>query len=383
MKQFVVGADQKELRLDQYLTRLLPGAGKSFLYKMIRKKNITLNGRKAQGNERLAVGDEICIFFSDETFAQFRQPQKNASDHRTGGRKQLQDSETGNLSGGRKQPLQTHNLQKIAIVHEERDFLIADKPAGMLTQKASADDVSLNDWLLAYLSGEAAYRETESESDPLLFKPSVANRLDRNTSGMVLCSKTLTGARYLAKILKDRSLHKYYLAIVNGRIEQAYKLSGTLKKDEAKNQVKIENLQRESWDFVKEPYPFIEEAKQEQIHTAFRPLYYDDKNDVTLVEVLLMTGKSHQIRAHLAAAGHPLAGDPKYGERAKNAWLRSKFGINRQLLHCYKLIFPEDKQTFVCMPPKEFYQLTGDRYGNLEFPRTSGLDVRGYDQPHQ
>lgn len=357
MKQFVVGADQKELRLDQYLTRLLPGAGKSFLYKMIRKKNITLNGKKAQGNERLAVGDEICIYFSDETFAQFKQPQKQ------------QVNAAGHL-GVQKQPSTSHNLPKIAIVHEERDFLIADKPAGMLTQKASADDFSLNDWLLAYLSGEAADRKTESESNPLLFKPSVANRLDRNTSGMVLCSKTLTGARYLAKILKDRSLHKYYLAIINGRIEQAYKLTGTLKKDEAKNQVEIENLQRESWDFVKEPYPFIEEYKQERIRTAFRPLYYDDKNDVTLVEVLLMTGKSHQIRAHLAAAGHPLAGDPKYGERTKNAWLRSKFGINRQLLHCYKLVFPEDKQTFVCMPPKEFYKLTGDRYGNLEFPRT-------------
>lgn len=360
MKQFVVGTDQKELRLDQYLTRLLPGAGKSFLYKMLRKKNITLNGRKAQGNERLAVGDEISIFFSDETFAQFRQPQKP-----------------------QKQPSKSHNLQKIAIIHEEQDFLIADKPAGMLSQKATADDFSLNDWLLTYLSKTAEDGGAESLSDPLMFKPSVANRLDRNTSGIVLCAKTLAGARYLSKILKNRSLHKYYLAIVNGRLEQAYKLTGTLKKEETKNQVKIEELQRESWDFVKEPFPSVKDYTQEGIRTAFRPLYYDDKNDITLVEVLLITGKSHQIRAHLAAAGYPLAGDPKYGIRGKNVLLRNKFGVKRQLLHCYKLIFPDGGRIFTCAPPKDFYKLTGDRYGNLEFPRTQRLDVRGYDQPHQ
>lgn len=347
MKQFTIGAAEKELRLDQYLLRLMPGAGKSFLYKMLRKKNITRNGKKAEGNERLNQGDVICIYFSDETYEKFRS-----------------SGETEN-SIAKSAPNPTANRMRnsqIPVIYEDDDILIANKPAGVLSQKADATDYSLNDWFLDYLKQN---RNTETNTDSnasLNFTPSVANRLDRNTSGLILCGKSLVGLRYLAEVLRDRSLHKYYLAVVNGHVSTEQEIEGYLYKDEKTNKVTVTQS----------------DTQGDYICTAYRPLFYKKEQDVTLIEVLLKTGKTHQIRAHLASIGHGLVGDPKYGNRRKNELYKQQFGIKRQLLHCYKLAFAPQKEsdilvcgrTFTCMPPKDFTQITGEVYGNLEFTRS-------------
>lgn len=347
MKQFTIGAAEKELRLDQYLLRLMPGAGKSFLYKMLRKKNITLNSKKADGNERLMPGDVICIFFSDETFEKFRK-----------GNEAQSGVKTAISAPAKKLPLQ------IPVIYEDDDILIADKPAGVLSQKAQAGDYSLNDWFLDYLRQQAPERmqKQADNANALAYTPSVANRLDRNTSGLILCGKSLVGLRYLAEVLRDRSLHKYYLAVVNGKVVKEQEIEGYLYKDEKTNVVTVTSSDK----------------RGDYICTAYRPLIYIKEQDVTLIEVLLKTGKTHQIRAHLASIGHGLVGDPKYGNRRKNEFYKQQYGIKRQLLHCYKLVFGQKNdsdisvcgKTVTCAPPNDFKKVTGEIYGNLEFPRS-------------
>lgn len=347
MKEFTIGNAERELRLDQYLMRLLPGAGKSFLYKMLRKKNIVKNGKKAEGSERLVPGDKICIYFSDETYEKFRRIEKEAS-------------------------ASCKNMPDIRVLYEDADILIANKPAGMLSQKAAAKDYSLNDWFLSYLADNQKEQKQSDALDGLFFTPSVANRLDRNTSGMILCGKTLAGLRYLSEILRNRSLHKYYLAIVCGKVTKDQEMEGYLYKDESTNRVSIRMPD------PAHPEENCNRAQEDYIATAYRPLCYYEESDTTLLEVLLKTGKTHQIRAHLAATGHPIAGDPKYGNLRKNRIFSEKYHMKRQLLHCYKLIFPVNTdanmaiqgKTLICEPPADFARITGEHYGNLEFTRS-------------
>lgn len=361
MKQFIVKNSEQNLRLDQYLVRLLPGAGKSFLYKMLRKKNITWNGKKAQGSERLQPGDEIKIFFSDETFELFR-------GHKGSGRDSLSKGKTLReaVSSSRTNTPPERTLRmSVRIVYEDADILIADKPAGVLSQKAQAGDYSINDWFLAYCEHEPKSPASVPDENKtmLTYTPSVANRLDRNTSGMILCGKTLAGARYLSSVLKNHSLQKYYLAVVHGRVSQERDIDGYLMKNERTNQVFVSEYEKEG---------------SSRISTGYRPLAYLPELNITLIEVLLKTGKTHQIRAHLSSIGHALVGDPKYGISHQNEYYRKRYGLKRQLLHCYKVIFPKENssnmqaagKTFLCAPPKDFIQITGDIYGNLEFPRS-------------
>jgi 23S rRNA pseudouridine955/2504/2580 synthase len=161
------------------------------------------------------------------------------------------------------------------------------------------------------------------------FKPSVCNRLDRNTSGMVACGKSLIGSQYLSRIIKDKSLEKYYYCIVAGEINIDERLSGYLYKDEVKNKVTV----------FKNEDEVPSDLKADFIDTKFETVTC--ANNVTLLEVQLFTGKTHQIRAHLASVGHPIIGDTKYGNAKINREY-SKLGVKYQLLHAHKLVFPKN-----------------------------------------
>ena len=183
-----VSTNESGQRFDKYLKKLLKNAPDSFIYKMLRKKNIVLNGRKADGREKLCLGDEVRFFIANETFEKFSTK-----------------TDAGNVS-----PSQyTRAYQELAdlhILYEDDNILIVDKPSGVLSQKSAPDAVSVNEWLTGYLLSQ--HKVT---ADSLAtFKPSVCNRLDRNTSGMVVCGKTLAGSQYLSRIIKDKSLEKYY-----------------------------------------------------------------------------------------------------------------------------------------------------------------------------
>ena len=306
MKLITVHKQEEGQRLVKLLGAYLKEAPNSFFYKMLRKKNITLNGKKADGTEKLKCGDEIRLFLSDETYEKF---------------------------SGKVQPKEKFPMAKLNIVYEDSNVIFINKPAGMLSQKSVPSDVSLNEYLLGYLEKSGQWKQEESKA----FRPSVCNRLDRNTSGMVICGKSMAGLQQMAALLKDRSLHKYYLCLVKGVMTESQHLEGYLLKDENSNQVKI---------FQKE----TEGAAH--IITEYEPLYTE--GETTLLKVTLVTGKSHQIRAHLSSIGHPIIGDPKYGDRKVNAFFRETHGIKNQMLHAWKLTFPELAEPLDNLSEKSF-----------------------------
>jgi len=264
---------------------------------MLRKKNITLNGKKASGNELLAEGDSISFFFSEESFNKFRYNSEAAS------------NDTIQTALYEKAYAQLNNIK---VVFENQHILLADKPSGVLSQKSDNKDLSVNEWLIGYLLASKQISKKELET----FHPSICNRLDRNTSGIIICSKSLKGARLMNYLIKERIIGKYYLARVNGILKDDMRLNGYLLKDEKHNTVKIFKHEVEGADKIETAYKVINSGKNS-----------------TLLEVELVTGKSHQIRAHLASIGHSIIGDPKYGEKGFK---------DGQLLHAYKLVFPKD-----------------------------------------
>lgn len=368
MYQTIITDREAGQRFDKYLHRILPNAGSGFLYKMLRKKNITLNDKKADGSEKIAVGDCVKVFFARETLAKFMGTVPDAAALPKEGVKATGDEATSTDDPEtfmEEYAAAYEKLSEIQVIYENDHVLIADKPAGILSQKAKKTDLSLNEWLIGYLLQSGFVTADELR----FFKPSVCNRLDRNTSGIVLCAKSLQGAQLLGDLLKERTLHKYYQTYVKGQITQAQSIAGILWKDEQTNRVTVSPLpgtrlsgsaraQKDSAGAASSSRQLKPNANR--IETAYRPLRIE--RDKTLLEVELITGKSHQIRAHLASVGHPLLGDYKYGDRTWNEAYRQKCGIQSQLLHAYRVVFPplEDpfadlsERTFCCALPKTF-----------------------------
>ena len=361
MYQVKITENDAGQRFDKYLHRILPGAGSGFIYKMLRKKNITLNDKKADGSERVAEGDSVTIYFSDETLAKFR------------GNSIVYEVEP-NTEHAAEYLAAYEKIQGIGILYENKHILLADKPAGILSQKAEQTDISLNEWLIGYLLKSGAITEEEL----VIFKPSVCNRLDRNTSGIVLCSKTLKGAQVLGDLLRNRTLHKYYRLYVKGVVTGEQMIEGYLTKDEVLNKVHIEPInsinpvnaaniqgaaQKKAHNESRQ-MKSLAEIKATYIKTEYRPVRAE--KDKTLLEVQLITGKTHQIRAHLASIGHPLLGDPKYGDMTWNEEYRKKYHVRAQLLHAYKVVFPlmeepfEDisGRTFISELPEIFHSVS-------------------------
>ncbi len=309
MKTIEITEREAGQRLDKFLGKYMSLAPKSFFYKMLRKKNIVLNGKKAEGSERLTAGDCLTLYLAEETIGKF-----------TGG-----CVPAG--SGFPKKP-------PFSLLYEDENILVLNKPWGMLTQKAKPDDVSLNEHMIAWLVDTGRMTEEQIR----LQKPSVCNRLDRNTSGIVLAGISLKGLQGLSRILKDRTAEKRYYALVWGHVREARQLKGYLVKDTKTNQVQV---------FSSET---IEDASY--IETAYRPLGYG--GGCTLLEIHLITGRSHQIRAHLKAEGHFVIGDPKYGRQEVNREFSGKFGLKGQLLHAGTFAMPAENCPFPQLAERKF-----------------------------
>ena len=328
MQSIIIGTNQAGQRLDKFLHKYLPLAGNGFLYRMLRRKNILLNGKKAEGREILSIGDEIKVFFSDATFAMFSGREQAEADPKAGHEAAVPAPHTGR-NGGHAVSLKEYEaaytgLSGIGILYENEDFLILNKPCGVLTQKAAAGDLSLNEWMIGYLLA----KDPDFAGDLSTFRPSVCNRLDRNTSGIVLCGKSLAGSQYLSRCIRERKIRKFYRTICTGALRAGASMEGRLVKDEARNRVTISKAQASRVS-----------GEGASIHTVYSPIAVTE--DYTLLEVELITGKTHQIRAHLASAGHPLIGDYKYGNKSVNDILKKKYGLEHQLLHACRAVFPE------------------------------------------
>ena len=270
MQEYIITNQEKGQRLDKYVKRILPEAPSSFIYKMLRKKNITLNGHKAEGKENVTQGDSVKLFLSDETF------QKMGGVRKEGMRKGafVRPEELRFSEADKAYVELTRRYPALGLVYEDENIAAAYKPAGVLSQKAAPSDLSLNEWFLGLL-----HKRGEASPDSCRrFMPSVQNRLDRNTEGLVLLAKTLPGSHLLGTVYT---------------------------------------------------------------RTEYRPVSFSrlGTEAVSFVEAQLITGKTHQLRAHFASIGHPILGDPKYGTAEANERAR-QHGVRAQLLLCQRVEFP-------------------------------------------
>lgn len=326
MREIRITENEAGQRLDKLLAKYLKEAPKSFLYKMLRKKNITLNGKKASGAEKLFQGDVVKLFLSDETIGKF---------------------------SGREECIRPGRRESLDILYEDSHILLLNKPVGMLSQKAREQDVSAVEHLIGYLLDSKALTEQELKT----FRPSVCNRLDRNTSGILAAGKSLAGLQELSRFFKDRSIGKYYLCLVWGDVKRPESIKGYLVKDGLTNHVRIS--QKEMPEGVR-------------IETEYRPLA--SGGGMTLLEVHLVTGKTHQIRAHLASQGHPILGDYKYGIPKVNDRYQKQYGLKSQLLHAWRLQMPKSEGTlgylsgreFRAPPPGLFRQICAEQLGRQD-----------------
>lgn len=328
MQELTITDLESGQRLNKYMMKYLNQAPSSFIYKMLRKKNITRNGKKASGDEILECGDVIKVFLADETIEKFRVVKSAGS-----------ATSDGSAQVSRQKPGIT-----LQILYQDPDILAVHKPVGVLSQKAKKDDYSINEAIVDYCLSMRILTVKQLET----FHPSISNRLDRNTSGIILAGISLKGSQTLARILKEHTCEKYYYTIVAGEMKQCIHEKAYIVKDTKKNQSKIQ----------KTACPGAS-----MIETAFTPLCV--KNGFTLLQVQLFTGKSHQIRAHLQSLGYPMAGDTKYGNPAVNRKLRERYHLNHQLLHAGRLVLPDIPEITDPLPAE--FQKVADGLG-LKLP---------------
>lgn len=304
MKEIKITQNEQNQRLDKYLMKYFNKAPKSFVYKMLRKKRIKRNGKKAEGGELLLEGDTLQLYLAEETMQDFME-QKEV-------------------------PVAKRHF---GIVYEDDDLLVVAKPAGLLTHPETATDrETLIDQILYYLYEKGQYTPDAQST----FTPAVCNRLDRNTSGIVIAGKTLRAVQAVNAAIKNKHLEKYYLTLVSGVIDQAGEIDLYLSKDESRNQVRTSTT---------------EKAGYRKALTKYRPVA--NTADMTLLELQLITGKTHQIRAHLQAIGHPVLGDRKYGDAVANTALKGKFAISNQCLHAQRIVWKEKEGLLAYLYGKE------------------------------
>lgn len=325
MQEIIIDNTNEGQRLNKYLGRYLDDAPQSFIYKMLRKKNIKYNHGKASGNEILCIGDVIQIYMTDETIANFRK------DKSVPVFKKISIDEDHNHIKSSNNDFKYRNTETVPsldILYEDPDVLILNKPTDVLSQKANPGDYSLNEQIVDY------YRDKANSDD--IFTPSVCNRLDRNTSGVIVAGMSLKGSRCLSMMLKERTLDKYYLTVVSGNVKHTDTVKGYLAKQSTHNQVTIYQTYEEAVNHGVEKPAFIE--------TRYEPLSYGryGNQEFTLLKVKLITGKTHQIRAHLHSIGYPIIGDGKYGNKQINQMVRKAFRLKHQLLHAYCMTFPNN-----------------------------------------
>ncbi len=292
MKSFEIKSNDANQRLDKFIRKSLPNLPQTLMYKYIRIKRIKVNGKRAEISTMLKVGDIVDMYINDEFF--------------------VKPETRYDFTGASK------NLD---IIYEDENIVLLNKKAGLLCHP---DDREYIDTLITrlkkYLYDKGEYRPDDENS----FTPALVNRIDRNTGGIVIAAKNAESLRIMNAQMKRRNLRKFYLCVVHGILEKdSGLLEGYLTKDEKKNLVKVTKKQTDG---------------SKEIKTKYKALNKDLKNDLSLAEVELLTGRTHQIRAHFASIGHPLLGDGKYGTNKLN----KDFGYKKQFLYSYKLIFNFD-----------------------------------------
>lgn len=293
MIQLEITENDDQQRLDRFLRKYFKNAPLSMIYKMVRK-DVKVNGKRAKEDTMLSAGDQLTVYISEE--------------------------EQNSLCRSRK-PAGVKKQFKVAF--EDDNIIVVEKPFGLLVHGDSQEKKNtLANQVVDYLIEKGDYVPRKEKT----FVPSPVNRLDRNTTGLVLFGKNSRALQSLARMLRERGyVDKYYLTIVAGNLREELVLSDFLTKDHEKNTVQIRSPEEPGG------------AEGKAVETAARPIAWT--KGYTLVEVELITGRTHQIRAHMQKAGFPVIGDEKYGDKHVNAIIKREFGLSTQFLHAYRLVF--------------------------------------------
>ncbi len=307
MIEIKISENEENQRLDKFLRKYLSNAPLSFIYRMVRKKNIKLNGKKTEIQKILKNGDILTLYLSEKDVEQMK------------GQKTVQ------------------NIKKnFKIAYEDENIIVVEKPKGLLihgTEHEKKD--TLVNQVVAYLYQKGEYDPKVEKT----FTPAAVHRLDRNTSGLVIFGKNYKSIQTLNAMIRNKNdIRKFYIAMVSGNVIKSMHIKGNIIKNEEKNKVVLVSK---------------ENADAKEIETIFKPLIGNGK--YTLIEVELITGRTHQIRAHLADSGFPLIGDEKYGNHRLNEKIREEFGLTSQYLHAYKLIFENSDEPLSYLQGKEIY----------------------------
>ena len=323
--RFEVSENEAGRRLDRVLKKILKGAPLSFVYRVIRK-DVKVNGKRASGETLLGLGDVVEIFLPEE---------------------QIEEAFHSRQTKG------PAAKKQFSVVFEDENVLVVNKPFGLLTHGDETERKNtLTNQVAAYLSGTEARLPGVAD----IFSPAPANRLDRNTTGLILFGKNLPAARDLAVMLSGSEegspyVEKAYMTVVKGTLKRPLTLKSRMKRDSETNTTKV-----------------LPETSGEGRVMATEALPISAGEGYTLVEARLLTGRTHQIRVQLAAAGYPVVGDRKYGDGAANRIMSQKYKLTTQLLHAYRLTVFEGYRsleylkgkTFRAEPPVRFKEIAED-----------------------
>ena len=370
MVEIQIDRENTGRRLDKVLFGYLNAADSAFLHKMLRKKNIVLNGKKAEGSARVKEGDVVTLFLAEETLAKFRRADADAKTA-VEAYKRAYETVAGDANVPRihtaRNGVYDPNAQRTdavpadacrpAVLYEDDALLLVNKPQGVLSQKDRSGKPSLNEWAVGYLLETGGI----SEETLAVYTPSVANRLDRNTSGLMVVTKTRAAARAFAELQKQHAVGKRYHAVVCGKTNLSDTVFETVEACDLFNKMKVSSAKDE------------DVPSKKRASMMYNRLAYWIEADLSLVSITLTEGRKHQIRAQMANLGYPVLFDDKYGDQSRNRQFAEHLfpgtgSTGMQLLHSFSLTFPEgcdgdhplaavSGKTFVAPHPAAFEQM--------------------------